>query len=148
GFGIAAASLEQGIRGLKDAEIRPTFILLDDIDERDDSLATKQEKFDSIRYDALPMLAPFGVAIYAQNLIYSGSIMADTLKSRLDWFHLRHAVGPVNTFKDDLEIEKRDGRPVIVAGTPNWSRINRSVAQDMLSKAGEESFWRECQNKT
>jgi hypothetical protein len=29
GFGIVAASLEQGIRGLRDSEIRPTFILLD-----------------------------------------------------------------------------------------------------------------------
>lgn len=148
GFGIVAASLEQGIRGLRDAETRPTFIFFDDIDERDDSPKIKQEKFDAIRYDALPMLAPFGVAVFAQNLIYSGSIMDDTLKRKLDWFHLRHAVGPVNTFKDDLEIEKQDGRPVIVAGTPNWSRIDRAVASDMLNKAGEESFWRECQNRT
>ncbi|HKQ76704.1 MAG TPA: hypothetical protein VJ810_23620 [Blastocatellia bacterium] len=148
GFGIVAASLEQGIRGLRDSEIRPTFILLDDIDERDDSPQIKQEKFDTIRFDALPMLAPFGVAIFAQNLIYSGSIMDDTLKRKLDWFHLRHAVGPVNTFQNDLEIEKVDGRPTIIAGTPNWARIDRPVAQDMLNKNGEESFWRECQNKT
>src|SRR5262249_49438331 len=51
-------------------------------------------------------------------------------------------------FKDDLQIEKIDGRPVIVAGTPNWSRIDRAVAQDMLNKMGEESFHIECQNKT
>src|SRR5262245_16653200 len=148
GFGIVAASLEQGIRGLRDSEIRPTFILLDDIDERDDSPKTKQEKFDTIRFDALPMLAPFGVAIYAQNLIYSGSIMDDTLRRKLDWFHLRHTVGPVNTFQDDLDIEKVDGRPTIVAGTPNWARIGRREGQALLNLIGEEAIYRECQNKT
>ncbi len=148
GFGIVAASLEQGIRGLRDSEIRPTFLLFDDIDERDDSPVIKQEKFDTIRFDALPMLAPFGVAIFAQNLIYSGSIMDDTIKRKLDWFHLRHAVGPVNTFKDDLEIEKVDGRPTIIAGTPNWSRIGRREGQALLDLIGEEAIYRECQNKT
>src|SRR5262249_27747279 len=73
-FGVVAVSLEKGIRGLRDEERRPTFILIDDIDERDDSPVIKQEKFDTVRFDALPMLAPFGVAIYAQNLIYSGSL--------------------------------------------------------------------------
>lgn len=120
----------------------------DDIDERDDSPVIKQEKFDTIRFDALPMLAPFGIAIYAQNLIYSGSVMDDTLKRKLDWFALRHQVGPVNTFQDDLEIEKIDGRPTIVAGTPNWSRIGKSEGQALLDLIGEEAIYRECQNKT
>jgi hypothetical protein len=148
GFGIVAASLEQGIRGLRDSEIRPTFLLLDDIDERDDSPAIKQKKFDAIRFDALPMLAPFGLAIFAQNLIYSGSIAEDTVNRKLDWFHHRYQVGPVNTFQDDLEIEKRDGRPVIVAGTPNWARIGAREGQALLDLIGEEAVYRECQNKT
>jgi hypothetical protein len=122
--------------------------LLDDIDERDDSLQVKQEKFETLSKDIVPMLAPYGLVLYAQNLIYSGSVMDDTINRKLDWFHLRHSVGPINTFQDDLEIEKRDGRPVITAGTPNWSRIDRPVAQDILNKSGEESFWVECQNRT
>lgn len=147
-FGVVAVSLEKGIRGLRDEERRPTFILIDDIDERDDSPVIKQEKFDTIRFDALPMLSPFGVAIFAQNLIYSGSIMDDTLKRKLDWFGLRHTVGPVNTFKDDLAIEKVDGRPTIVAGTPNWSRIGKREGQALLDLIGEEAIYRECQNRT
>lgn len=148
GFTLIAASLEQGVRGLRDLERRPSFILLDDIDERDDSLQVKQEKFETLSKDIVPMLAPYGLVLYAQNLIYSGSVMDDTINRKLDWFHLRHRVGPINTFQDDLEIEKIDGRPVITAGTPNWSRIDRPVAQDILNKSGEESFWVECQNRT
>lgn len=148
GFSIVAASLEKGIRGLRDSEIRPTFILLDDIDERDDSLQTKQEKFDSIRFDALPMLAPFGLAVFAQNLIYAGSIAEDTANRKLDWFHHRFQVGPVNTFQDDLAIEKVDGRPRIVAGTPNWARIGPREGQALLDLIGEEAIYRECQNRT
>src|SRR5262245_50461628 len=134
GFTLIAASLEQGVRGLRDLELRPTFIELDDLDERDDSRDVKNEKFQTITKDVIPMLAPFGLVLFAQNLIYDGSIMDETLKRKLDWFHLRHEVGVINTFQDDLEIEKIDGRPVIIAGTPNWSRIDRPVAQDMLNK--------------
>lgn len=148
GFTLIAASLEQGVRGLRDLELRPTFVEFDDIDERDDSPGVKQEKFDTLRKDVLPMLAPFGLAVFAQNLIYAGSLMDDTISRRLDWFHLRHQTGVVNTFQDDLDIQKVDGRPIIVAGTPNWSRIDRAVAQDMLNKMGDEAFMVECQNVT
>lgn len=148
GFTMIAASLEQGVRGLRDLELRPTFIELDDLDERDDSPAIRQEKFETVSKDIIPMQAPFGLVVFTQNLIYSGSLMEDTLNRKLDWFHLRHAVGPINTFQDDLDIQKVDGRPVIVAGTPNWERIDRPVAQDLLNKIGEESFRVECQNQT
>lgn len=156
GFGLVSCSLEQGIRGLKDGNRRPSFIILDDIDERDDSLDVKAEKFEAITQDALPMLAPFGIAVFGQNLIYNGSIADDTLKGKADWFKHRHLVGvkdgaqwkPVNTYQDDLEIEKREGRSVIVQGTPNWSRLDRRASQRLLDQIGERSFWRECQNKT
>jgi len=156
GFGLVSCSLEQGIRGLKDGNRRPSFIILDDIDERDDSLDVKAEKFEAITQDALPMLAPFGIAVYGQNLIYNGSIADDTLKGKADWFKHRHLVGvkdgaswkPVNTYQDDLEIEKRDGRAVIISGTPNWSRLDARASQRLLDQIGEKSFWRECQNRT
>jgi hypothetical protein len=156
GFGLVSCSLEQGIRGLKDGNRRPSFIILDDIDERDDSLDTKAEKFESLTQDALPMLAPYGLTVFGQNLIYNGSIAHDTLTSKADWFKHCHIVGtkdganwkPVNTYQDDLEIEKRGNRPTIVAGTPNWKRLDRQVSQRLLDKIGERSFWRECQNQT
>jgi len=156
GFGIVSCSLEQGIRGLKDGARRPTFIILDDIDERDDSPDIKAEKFAAITRDALQMLAPYGLTIFGQNLIYSGSIAEDTLQRKADWLYHCHIVGvkdaarwkPINTFQDDLKIEKINGRPTIVAGTSNWSLLDRRASQRMLEKAGEDSFWRECQNLT
>lgn len=148
GFAVVAASLEKGIRGLRDAEKRPTILIFDDIDERDDSLAVKHEKFETLRLDAMPMLAPFGTVLFGQNLIYAGSLMDDTFHDRLDWFYNAKKIGIVNTFKEDLVIEKHAGRPTIVEGTPNWTRINKQVAQDMLNKFGEEGFLRECQNLT
>src|SRR5262245_17124795 len=61
GFAIVSCSLEQGIRGLKDGNRRPTFVILDDIDERDDSAEIREKKFAAITQDALPMLAPYGL---------------------------------------------------------------------------------------
>lgn len=156
GFAVVSCSLEQGIRGLKDGNRRPSFILLDDIDERDDSPATKREKFEAITQDALPMLAPFGLAVLGQNLIYEGSIADDTLKGKLDWFHGCHICGvrdgvawkPINTYQDDLKIEKVNGKPVIVAGTPNWKWLDQKASQQQLSRYGERAFMRENQNVT
>ncbi|MFN7930335.1 MAG: hypothetical protein U0Y68_20885 [Blastocatellia bacterium] len=148
GFAVVAASLEKGIRGLRDAERRPLILVFDDIDERNDSAAIKTEKFEALRNDAIGMLALFGSVLFGQNLIYNGSIMDDTWHGRLDWLYDCHKIGIINTFKDDLRIEKRDGKPTIMAGTPNWKRINRPVAQDMLKKLGEGGFMRECMNRT
>ncbi len=148
GFTVVAASLEKGIRGLRDAERRPLILVFDDIDERRDSAKIKNDKFETLRSDAMFMLAPFGSVLFGQNLIYNGSLMDDTWSGRADWFHNAHRIGVINTFQDDLKIEKVDGSPRIVAGTPNWTRINEMVAQDLLNKAGEDGIWRECQNKT
>jgi hypothetical protein len=148
GFTVVAASLEKGIRGLRDAERRPLILVFDDIDERRDSAKVKKDKFETLRNDAMFMLAPFGSVLFGQNLIYNGSLMDDTWSRRADWFHNAHRIGIINTFKDDLQIEKVNGSPKIVAGTANWTRINELVAQDLLNKAGEDGIWRECQNKT
>ncbi len=156
GFAIVSCSLEQGIRGLKDGSRRPTFIILDDIDERDDSPEIRDEKFEAITQDALPMLGPYGLVIFGQNLIYNDSIAHRTLQRKADWFHNCKIVGvrdgvrwkPINTYQDDLRIEKLDGAPTIVAGTPNWRYLDRRVMQRALNRFGERAFWRECQNKT
>lgn len=148
GFTVVAASLEKGIRGLRDEERRPLILVFDDIDERNDSPKIKKEKLETLRSDAMGMLAPFGSVLFGQNFIYNGSIMESTWEGDEDWFHNAHRVGVINTFQDDLDIQKRNGRPTIVAGTPNWGRVNRIVAQDMLNKMGEDAFWRECQNRT
>lgn len=155
-FAIVCCSLEQGVRGLRDEERRPTFILLDDIDERKDSLEIKAKKFETITRDVLPMLAPFGLAVLGQNLIYAGSIADDTLQRKLDWLHGCKIVGvpdgisfkPINTYQDDLRIEKLNGIPIIVAGTPNWARLDRAVSQSALQISGEKAFLVESQNQT
>lgn len=148
GFSAVAAGLKEGIRGLRDNDIRPTAIFLDDLDERDDSPAVTQEKFEAVTMDALPMLAPFGLVAYGQNLIHNQSIMTQTISGEREWLLHRRVLGGgvVNTFQDDLQIEKRERRYFIMAGTPNWTRIDRTVAQDMLDKFGKDGFMREAQN--
>lgn len=37
---------------------------------------------------------------------------------------------------------------MIVAGSPNWSRIGQREGQALLDLIGEEAVWRECQNVT
>ncbi len=149
GFAIVGAGLDKGVRGLKDVAQRPTIFFLDDLDERDDTPITVDKKIKTLKNDVLPMRAsgmPV-LTIFAQNLIHRGSIMTKALRRETDMFSYRRVFGPVNTFADDLEIEKRDDRRIIVAGTPNWKRMGRIEAQALLDDIGEDAFRSECQNQ-
>jgi hypothetical protein len=150
GFAIVGAGLDKGIRGLKDISQRPTIFFIDDIDERQDTPLIVEKKWKTLVYDVLPMAElsnPKPIVIFAQNLIHRASVMAKTLRREIPMLGRREEFGPVNTFADDLQIEKVDGRKKIVAGTPNWSRISVAEAQVLLDNIGEDVFRSECQNQ-
>lgn len=147
GFALVAAGLDKGIRGLKDIAQRPTMFFFDDLDERDDTPLLVEKKYKTLLYDVLPMRAPAAITVFAQNLIHRESVMAKTLRREIPLLSHREEFGPVNTFKDDLVIEKRDNRKVIVSGTPNWLRVGIPEAQKLLDDIGEDAFLTECQNK-
>lgn len=150
GFAIVGVGLDQGIRGLKDISQRPTIFFIDDIDERNDTPLLVEKKWKTILHDILPMAElsqPKPITIFAQNLIHRGSVMAKTMHREIPLLSHRKQFGPINTFKDDLVIEKRENRKVIIAGTPNWERIGIPEAQILLDNIGEDAFRSECQNE-
>lgn len=150
GFAIVGAGLDKGVRGLKDIAQRPTIFFIDDVDERDDTPLIVDKKVQTILKDVLPMAElsnPKPLVIFGQNLIHRGSVAAKTLRREIALLGYRAEFGPVNTFGPDLEIEKRDGRKMIVAGSPNWDRIGVGEAQTLLDSIGEDAFLSECQNE-
>lgn len=150
GFAIVGTGLDKGVRGLKDIAQRPTIFFIDDIDERDDTPLIVSKKVDTILKDVLPMAelsSPKPLVVFGQNLIHRGSVAAKTLRREIPLLSYRAEFGPVNTFGPDLDIQKRDGRKVIVAGTPNWARIGVGEAQTLLDSIGEDAFCSECQNE-
>lgn len=149
-FAIVAAGLDKGVRGLKDISQRPTIFFIDDVDEREDTPLIVEKKYKTIVNDVLPMAelsSPRPLFVFAQNLIHRGSVMAKTLRREIPLLGYREEFGPVNTFQDDLLIEKRGDRKVILAGTPNWDRISIPEAQIALDVMGEDGFRSEFQNE-
>lgn len=149
GFAIVGAGLDKGIRGLKDIKQRPTIFLIDDVDEREDTPLIVDKKWKTLIHDVIPMasLTDQPLVIFAQNLIHRLSVMAKTLRREIPLLSFRKDFGPVNTFQDDLEIEKQGNRKIIVAGTPNWARMGIVEAQRLLDDIGEDAFRSECQNE-
>jgi len=149
GFAIVGAGLDKGIRGLKDIKQRPTIFLIDDVDEREDTPLLVDKKWKTLIHDVIPMasLTDQPLVIFAQNLIHRLSVMAKTLRREIPLLSHREEFGPVNTFQDDLVIEKQGHRRVIMAGTPNWARMGVTEAQRLLDDIGEDAFRSECQNE-
>jgi hypothetical protein len=147
-FAIVGAGLDKGIRGLKDIKQRPTIFLIDDVDEREDTPLIVEKKWKTLVHDVIPMasLTDQPLVIFAQNLIHRTSVMAKTLKREIPLLGHRREFGPVNTFQEDLQIEKRGHRSVIIAGTPNWLRMGVKEAQILIDDIGEQAFRSECQN--
>lgn len=147
GFAIVGVGLDKGVRGLKDINQRPTLFIVDDVDERDDSPLIVEKKWKTLASDILPMAAPMAFVLFAQNLIHLTSVMTKTMKREIPLLSHRRQFGPVNAFKDDLDIQKQEHRKVIVAGTPNWDRLDVIAAQKFLDDIGEDIFRSEYQNE-
>src|SRR5262249_41653356 len=54
GYSVIAVGLDVAVRGLKIGTQRPSLIVLDDVDEREDSPAVAQKKLDRLTHAILP----------------------------------------------------------------------------------------------
>lgn len=147
-FAVVALGLDVGARGLRDAQRRPSLFILDDIDEREDTPQAVEKKWKTIAHDILPMAAPGALVMFVQNPIHADSVMSKIAAREIDLLAHREQIGPLAAFSDDLLIEKRDGRNVIVCGTPTWERLDMVAAQQFLDNTGYNAFMAEYQNVT
>jgi len=152
GFNVLAFGLNGGTRGVKLDELRPDIIVLDDIDDRHDSIEAAAKKTETVSQTVLPAGSDDCAVIFVQNEIHSYSVMAQTLSGEngilLDRFPTEKIPAVV-----DLKYEKyinERGQEVfeITGGTPTWAGKDLEVCEFELNKFGAVSFERECQHRT
>ena len=151
GFNVLAFGLDTGARGVKLDHLRPDFIILDDIDELDDSVNRVEKKIATITQTILPAKSTDCAIVFVQNKIHANSVMAQTLSGELDM--LQHRVqSPIVPALEGLTYEpferedKRTGYK-ITSGTPTWVHKNLEVCQREIDDYGIISFLRECQHE-
>lgn len=149
GWSIRPLGLDVGVRGGRVGDVRPSLIILDDVDDHTDSPAVVQKKLDTIARGIVPAGTRGTVILGAQNLIHRESVFARIVERRTGILSQRIVSGPYPAFAD-LEIgteETADGpRHVIAAGTPTWPDMDLAACQKFLDDSGREAFLAEYQH--
>ena len=145
GFTIDAIGLDAAARGAKLDEDRPDFLVLDDLDSELDSTATTEKKITVLSRKLLPAGAADLAVLAIQNLVLTGGIFAQLADGRADFLRDRLVSGPHPALLG-LATEPREGRAVIVAGTPTWAGQDVPRCQAMVDDMGLTAFLAECQH--
>jgi hypothetical protein len=154
GFTVEAIGLDKAVRGQKIDWARPDLIVLDDIDERHDSEATRQKKQEIITDSIIPAGASHCAVLFMQNLIHSNSIAASLAKQpgqagAAEYLLNRIISGPFKAV-EGLKYEQRQvgdlWRWTITAGRSLWEGFTLDVCEDELNRVGPASYERESQN--
>jgi hypothetical protein len=151
GFNILAFGLDTGARGVKLDNLRPDMIILDDIDELDDSVNRVEKKIQTITQTILPAKSTDCAIVFVQNRIHANSVMSRVLSGELDMLQNR-IQSPIVPAIENLEyqpVEKEDGRTgyKITGGQPNWEHKSVEVCQREIDDFGIIAFLRECQHE-
>lgn len=149
GFTIDAYGLDTAMRGTKVEEYRPSLIILDDVDEKHDSLVTTRKKIETITTSILPAGSSDVAVFCIQNLLISTGFFAQLAYGEADYLTDATVIGPVPAI-DNLEYEKNevDGRYVynIVSGDPTWVGQDKEVCERQISLWGLNAFLVEAQH--
>lgn len=155
-WAVRPAGLNEAMRGGKVLDMRPTLIVLSDVDEIGDSIMVVEQKEMLISRSILPMGSASTRVIFDQNPIHANSVMNRILTRTSSVLSVRRVIGggpdgkPVPAFKDDLVIEfeqtEHGPRHIIKSGTPTWSDMDVRKCQVFLDRSGIEAFLAEYQH--
>lgn len=152
GFTLQSFGLDTGMRGIKIEDYRPDFIVLDDVDEANESLTVTLKKEKTITDAILPSGSSDCAVLFIQNLIHPDSIASRLLDGRADFLKNRILSGPFPAI-DELTYESRidpeDGvqKFFITGGTATWKGQPIETCQEQINEWGLSSFLRESQHE-
>lgn len=147
GFVVDAIGLDKATRGVKLEDVRPDLIVLDDLDEEDDTARDVERLIRRITKRLLPAGSRDLSVIGAQNKVHDDSVFAQLVDGRADFLHDRIISGPIPAV-ENLEYTQHDGRFTIVGGTPTWAGMDLTVAQAKVDEWGISAFLSEAQHET
>lgn len=147
GLTVDALGLDSGARGAKVEEQRPDMIILDDVDEKEDTPKTTQRKIDLITTSILPAGSDDCAVLFIQNLIHPDSIASRLADGRADFIADRIVSGPYPAVEGLAYEQNADGKFIITAGQATWEGQSLAVCQDQITTWGLTSFRKEAQHE-
>lgn len=146
-FTVDAVGLDTAIRGVKIDADRPDLIVLDDVDDVDDSPGTTAKKVDLITKSLIG--AGSGedlVVLVAQNMVHRDSVVAQLVDGRADFLRGAIMSGPIPAIQG-FAAEDTPAGYRITAGVPTWAGFDIGAAQAQLNKMSLAAFRSEYQHE-
>jgi hypothetical protein len=147
GFSVIGLGLDAAVRGVKIEEFRPDVIVLDDVDDKQDSDAAVEKKIDTITTGILPAGSADAAVIGIQNVMHAGSVFGRIADGSADFLHDRVVSGPHPAVRG-LEYEQRPGGGYrIVGGEPTWAGQDLETCEAQINGWGPTAFLHEAQHE-
>jgi hypothetical protein len=142
--------LDQGVAGANVDNVRPTIIVLDDVDDREDSPLISENRLHTLTRAVLPTGVRNTLVFMAQNYISRHGAIYKIHSGKEILLTNRAITKPIPAVYN-LKTEPRlldDGliHDVITEGTPSWSAFDIPRAQEEIDRIGLRSFIAECQH--
>ncbi len=148
-FTVDAIGLDSAARGAKLEDARPDFLVIDDIDDDQDSPAAVAKKVKLLTRKVLPAGANNLAVLAIQNLIHDRSVFSQLSVSAnaggADFMAGRVISGPVPAVRD-LTVEQVADRWTIVGGEATWAGQDLAVCQAQIDEWGISAFLSEAQH--
>lgn len=150
GYVFHFVSLDEGIAGANIDSVRPTLIIPDDVDDRDDSAVISENRLRVLTRAVLPTRQHNTLVLWAQNLISRHSVLYHIYTGKERVLTARVNTEPIPAFVGLVtEQQTIDGiiHDVIIAGTPTWPWYDTKRAQEEIDTIGLSAFLAECQHE-
>jgi hypothetical protein len=150
GYVFHFVSLEEGVAGANVDNIRPTLIVPDDIDDRKDSPAVAEQRYQVFTREVLPTKQAGTLFFLAQNVINRFSIMYRILRQRVRLLTNRYPTKAIPAFRNlRHEVRTVNGivKDVLISGDPTWHLYDLRRGQEDVDVYGLEAFLAENQHE-
>ena len=146
GFTVDAIGFDTAYRGSKVEEQRPSLIVLDDLDNKLDSLTHTARKITTLTTSLLPAGSSDVAVVGIQNLIIPDGIFSRLTDGRADFLLNRIVSGPHPAVRN-LTYEQRNGRFYITGGEAAWPGQDLAICQQQIDDWGLSAFLHEAQHE-
>lgn len=147
GFTIDALGLDSARRGAKLDDQRPDFLIIDDVDDTEDSELTTAKKARMLTRKILPALTSDAAILFIQNKVHDDGLMARVLDGRADFLGGAIISGPFPAV-EGLEYVGSGKEARIVAGHATWEGQPLAACQSFIRTWGLDAFLSECQHES
>src|SRR5260370_29313258 len=146
---MTAVGLNKSVRGLRRGSQRPDFIILDDIEDENDSMLVIQAKIERLKSGILPAGAQNCAVFFVQNLIHRDSVISQVLDGRAEILLGHKRSGPVPAIRDQQIRTSGAGpaRRFQLSGAPTWVGFDLAACEAELNLVGLSAWQREYQHK-